>query len=503
MDTNLITVSECCKFIARIKGNVLDIIEISTSTTYRSYDLDAIIDRYLQIKFRQSLIFTQLQWEKVISGSDSSKLGIVVDNIPLLIIFDLSNADAQPIFIKQPSQDGIEYFEWIPPVSQDKDIGAYSNSRQLVVYSKLHLNAKVYSLDCTHILFTIYKPISSLIIRPAHDNRFWSIFANTLEYNVPPIIYHFYNEGSISVLIQHIKLPQPISTTPKIKWSPSGSWLQIFNDNESIFGYHLIIFNLLGQILNDKKIDPLIDVECMSEGYTSNSEEGHITLSSCRFTSDWLNTESGDEMLVITNMQERILEFQFVSMCLLRIEKVVKLKLENTQGWTQTPNGFAYRGIVLPDQEVDLVISKTVVDSHNMYICINKSYILHYKISALQAEISITFHSLVKTSSYIIDIETWNNNLLIINEDEVLLVPDDASKPKRIFKTRGVTKLYKIQEEEIVVIQNTTQGPKWQVVALGKQQQSPLKKRHLLGNVSIISDEITDTFDNRKRVKTK
>lgn len=503
MDTNVVTVSDCCKFIARISDTVLEIIDLSHSTTFRSYDLYDTVEKYLQIKLRQKPIFTHLQWEKVIPGSDSSKIGVIVDNVPLLIIFDFTNMEAEPIFIKQPRQEGIEYFEWIPPVSQEKEIGAYKNSCQLIVYSKLNLNAKVYSLDCTHILFTIYKPISSLIIRPAHDNRFWSIFANTLEYNVPPILYHFYNEGSISVLIQHIKLPQPISTAPVIKWSPSGSWLQLFNDIENIFGYHLMVFNLLGQILNDKTIKPLIDVECMSEGYTTSREDGHISLSNCQFESNWLNLELGNEMIIITSVQERIMEFQLVSMSLLRIEKVIKLNINNTQGWIQTSNGFTYRNITLPVHEEEWKISKISINNQDIFICINKSIIVHYKISAIRSDVSIGFNYMIQTSSSITNLEMWNDNLLIITEDEVHLASGDASKPKRIFRTRGTIKLCSIRHNQMVIIHNTTQGTNWQVVELEQSKQSPIKRKHLLGNISIMSDEVTDTFDNRKRIKTK
>ena len=264
-----------------------------------------------------------------------------------------------------------------------------------------------------------------------------------------------------------------------------------------------MVFNLLGQILNDKTIKPLIDVECMSEGYTTSREDGHISLSNCQFESNWLNLELGNEMIIITSVQERIMEFQLVSMSLLRIEKAIKLNINNTQGWIQTSNGFTYRNITLPVHEEEWKISKISINNQDIFICINKSIIVHYKISAIRSDASIGFNYMIQTSSSITNLEMWNDNLLIITEDEVHLASGDASKPKRIFRTRGTIKLCSIRHNQMVVIHNTTQGANWQVVELEQSKQSPIKRKHLLGNISIMSDEVTDTFDNRKRIKTK
>ncbi|RCK55637.1 hypothetical protein Cantr_08643 [Candida viswanathii] len=498
MNSNLITISECCKYIARINNNVLEIIEAISSTIHRSYDLQAIIANYLQIKSRYAPVFTQLQWEKVIPGSESAKIGIVVDNIPLLIVFDFRNTETEPIFIREPRQDGIESFEWIPPVSPEKEIGAYTNSRQLIVYSKLSLNAKVYSLDCTHVLFTIYKPITSLIIRPQHDNRFWSIFANTLEYNVPPVLYHFYNEGSVSVLIKHIRLPQGMDTTPSIEWSPSGTWLQIFNDTEHMFGYHLIVYSLLGQI-DGNKTYPLIDVECMTDGVTT-SEDGGVVLGISHFESNWLRLGSNKEVIAMTSVEENCLEIQFVSMNLLRIEKVVKLKLEDKQGWRQISSGFTFRSVVVPED--NWVVTQSLVDKQNLYFCFNRSYVLHFKIDIFHEEITVRLHSLIETMSKVTELEVWNGHLLVSTEEEIIMAKDDASRPKTVFKTRGTIKLFKLSDNTAVVTLNTTQGASWQVVSLQDTKPSPIKRKHL-GNTSITLDEVTDTFVNKKRNKTK
>lgn len=502
MRPDILAVSLCHKYIARLKHeeNKLEILNLPTSTIYRSYNIQTLTRLFSQINHTSSYVVSQLQWEHILPDSVSTKLAVVIDNLHIAMIIDFRNEDVEPIFIKQPRNEGIESIEWIPPPSLEKDLGAYTNSRQLLIFSKHNLAARVFSLDCTHVLFTIYKPMSSFLIRPSHDNRFWSILASTLEYNKPPILYHFYNEGSVSVLIKLIKLPNTLTTEPKLSWSGKGTWLQVFSDHETIFGYNLLIYNILGQVSERRKIEPLLDVEIMDNGYNMGSD-GHLHFSSNQFQSNWVTLLSDREYIAVSDLQGPQLHIQIIEISLLRVIKSVELNLKDKQGWKQSWDKFVYGTITLPET---LEITKVYSHESEIYICINNTYVIgcHFRLTesdSIEAEIK----SIMEVDTFVFDFYKIDNKLLLITEKLVVTLNDDNDKPQRIFDTNGTIKNTQPDTDQITIIYSTTQGTLWETVFTTNRFTSPRKKRHLLGNTSILLDDITDTFNLKKRIKSK
>ncbi|KGU37329.1 hypothetical protein MGK_00099 [Candida albicans P57055] len=502
MKPDILTVSLCHKYIARLKHeeNNLEILNLQTPTVCRSYNLQTLVRQFSQSNYTGPCVVSQLQWEHILPDSVSTKLAVVVDNLHIAMIIDFRKEDTEPIFIKQPKNEGIESIEWIPPPSFEKDLGAYTNSRQLLIFSKHDLAVRVFSLDCTHVLFTIYKPISSLLIRPSHDNRFWSILANTLEYNKPPVLYHFYNEGSVSLLIKSIKLPNTLTTEPKLSWSDKGTWLQIFNDHETIFGYNLLVYDLLGRVSERRRIDPLVDVDILDNGYNMGSDD-HLHFSSNEFQSSWVTLSSDREYIVVSDLQGHQLQIQIIEIRLLRVIKAIELDLKDKQGWKQSWDKFVYGKIALPE---NLEITKVYSHEFELYICINNTYVVGCDLELTDSDdIEIEIESIVEVDTVIVDFYKNDNKLVLVSEKQIVTLNDDNDKPQKIFETNGTIKNTQPNADQITIIYNTTQKTLWETVFTSNKFASPRKKRHLVGNTSISLDDITDTFNLKKRIKSK
>ncbi|EMG46786.1 hypothetical protein SBY92_005310 [Candida maltosa Xu316] len=493
MKVNHTAISECGNYIAKYNSqdHILEVNNILNSEIFRSYNLKSIIQSHIQIKPSVPLSVTQLQWESIRPNSVSTKIGIVITNLSLLVVLNLGEEASQPIFIKQSQQDGIESFEWIPPALHEKDTGAYQNSRQLIVYTKLRLSAKVYSLDCTHVLFTIFKPISSLIICPEKNNKYWSIVANTLKYNSLPRLYHFYNEGSVSVLILQIKLPQSVTTSSEIEWSPSGTWLRFFDDKELVLGYNMLIYNLFGAVNENNNIEPLIDVESIDDDVTNTDG---ISFHGSSFEASWLTSSLNEEFTTIANLQNRELEIQIVSMNLLRTVKIIKFDITGNQGWVETNNRFVSKKIDLPE---NLEITKTFHHGVNYYICINNRYLFHYILESIDDSINLKFKGVIQTSSAIVDCCFKNDQQIIITNERVYHVSSEDFKPNIISNAYGTIKYFKCFDDKVIIVNDTNQRTNWSIINLNIS-----KKRRLIENTSILMDEVTDTFEPRKRSKT-
>ena len=114
------------------------------------------------------------------------------------------------------------------------------NCKQLVVFTKHRLQVKLFSLDCTHMLWKIDRPISDeILVRPGLNNTIWSLVVNSglpVSSDAAPVIYHFYNEGSISSLLYKFKFSTNASHT-LVNWSGSGKWLCNLNSIDCLFGF--------------------------------------------------------------------------------------------------------------------------------------------------------------------------------------------------------------------------------------------------------------------------
>ncbi|KSA01055.1 uncharacterized protein AC631_03179 [Debaryomyces fabryi] len=233
----------------------------------------------------------------------SSKFGIVLEKLSMLLIFDIREY-SDPIVIHQTNNEGIEDFQWIPPTekdTEDKDDepGAYTNCKQLLIFTKHNLQVKLFSLDCTQMLWKIDKPISNeILIRPGLKNTIWSLVVNSelpITSDAAPVICHFYNEGSISNLLYKFKFSTNTSHT-MVNWSDSGKWLCNLNSVDSLFGFDLQIYNSLGvyrkpfnQVSDFPIGDPIINLNNLNKGIVDHPQDNSlISYGSLEYLSQWI-----------------------------------------------------------------------------------------------------------------------------------------------------------------------------------------------------------------------
>lgn len=314
----LSSISDCGKFIARVTQGTPEVtifnIEDDNPKEIYKYDVSQVIKEHIIHEIPRkslqdawsSIVILEIIWEKIVPGSKSTKLGVLIDNLSTIIVLHIGR-EIEPIIIHQIITDGIETFEWIPPLlddNWDSRDGAYQNSRQLVVYTKQYIQAKLYSLDCTVSLWTIDKPISrNIMVRPNSNNTVWSLAA---QLTLPPsqeiaaIIISFYNKGSTSVVLSLFKLPYPpIDTQPTLKWSTDGKWISNFSSEDGIFGFSLQVYNILGVSRRSEKNSydvstgsPLISMRWMDSGISSSSTRSAINFSYLEYLHDWLKVTS-------------------------------------------------------------------------------------------------------------------------------------------------------------------------------------------------------------------
>lgn len=186
-----------------------------------------------------------------------------------IFIYDIrQDEEVEPITIVLDTL--VEDFYWIYPIDTkdtDYEEGAYVNSKQLIVFTKSYLEVKLYSLDCTHTLWTLAKPIStSPIYNP--EKNIWSLALHSKSFksnDTCPIVYHFCNTGSTSNLLYRFKLPCPYLSDFELNWC--NNLLYYFNCNDSLYGFSLKIFNSLAvnrKEFNKQTIptaDPLIQLK--------------------------------------------------------------------------------------------------------------------------------------------------------------------------------------------------------------------------------------------------
>ncbi|KAG7662442.1 uncharacterized protein J8A68_004090 [[Candida] subhashii] len=527
-------VSPCSHYIAKITSDnsQLEIYETRTGHLHRSYNITDLIRDFIGATRRANIdviITRPVEWEdKIQYGPNCSKLAVVVDNYSFVIIFDIrqdtsSSSSSPPIFITIPIADGIEKCQWIPPPLtteeeeeeqvNNQESEAYINSRQIAIFSKDYLYVKIYSLDCTNVLFTILYPLShDIIIRPNKDNRFWSIIGNTLEHNAAPILYHFYNEGAISVLIHTFRLPNKFITFPQISWSPSGNWLSIFNDTEVLFGYHLMVYDFFGKVMvngeesSKDSIVPMIDMKCFEDGIVDFSKENNIQMSPSRFHSNWLASADGSEYLFICGIEQKRICIQVISFNLLRVIKREIMEIpENERGWEQDKNGgIMNKNISIPGN-LKLEITNVLVEGSNIFITLNDSYVLYY-IFDYQAEHKIKFKTIISLFDSIIDIiPTKNNEAVFVTRSSTILYDMNKLIAKALFQSDNGIQSISYGSEEAIILYNSAITRNWEIISTRMTKRSPSKKRthlSLIADTSMNVDEVTDTFHELKRARS-
>lgn len=517
-------VSPCLNYVANtsLDNNHLNIYNSRNGQLFRSYNLVDALREFIKVRKRAKIeiSITQIEWEERTSyGPACSKIAIVVNNFSFLVVFDIRRPETYaPIFIVIPPSEGIERCQWIPPpeIGEEENRqnpSEYINSKQIAIFTKSYAHVRIYSLDCSHMLFSMRYPVfPEIIIRPNKGNRFWSLIVNTVEYNAPPMLLHFFNEGSISALVHRIRLPHKIVTTPHISWSPTGTWMQISSDTESLFGFHLLAFDFFGPSTdNDStkvgEIGSVINMKYFDSGMINEKES--IQLSPGKFYSNWLTPADGSEYLFICGIEQRQIFVQVVSFDLMRVvyRDIIEIP-ENVQGWKQEPAGLSFTNIQIP-RNYKLEMTDVFTDGTNIFITLNETYVLHYSFDILLHEKSkvrfTTLISVLDTVNRIIP--TKNNEAIIVTRTHAILYDMNKLKARVSFAGRdGIQSINFGHDETMVLFNNRRMSPNWELIPnrelIDETKQPPSRVRlSLLDENMLNMDEVTDTFQGIKRAR--
>lgn len=378
----------CGKYISRDEGTTL-LITKSSGSFLRKYDLVLYVQKHFK-KAAGSPTVDRIVWENVVSGSSASKLAVAVFSHALVLIFDVNSSD-DPIII-DAGIDGIENIEWIPPTtSRPTSEGAYTNSRQLALFTKLYLALKVYSLDYTHVLFTVPKPVSkTIIVRPNGD--FWTVIAEPYhEKNSPkrsidaasshPVAYHFINEGAVSRALYAFSLPNAPLVAPIVQWSPSGKWLMVFSDTDTLSGYTLQVYNSLGVYKSGfygpragsvPIGEPMLDASWLTEGISgllADSGDLQVTYGAANYFVKWLTFDSDEYITVFGSAPDGTTEVCVFSLRYFKLLRQVTL-----------PAASSHAVWALSDQRYRRSVSDkmAVGEVQNVDIC-NNTVVVRYR----------------------------------------------------------------------------------------------------------------------------
>lgn len=464
---SITTVSPCGTYIARVSSieASLEIFRVpenpnaAVKDLYRSYGLNQEIENYVG-KQKDRIRITQLKWEELDEAtSTADKIALVIETYSLLLIYDIRKS-TEPIVIEQSPEEGIEDFQWIPPPigekKQNEEVGAYTNSKQIALYTKNRLELKVYSVDCTHILFTIPKPVSlKPIIRPNLNNQIWSVIAEPyLEKNTnvmkvaladtKPIIYHFYNSGLQSQVLYQFRLPTQYLTLPSISWSPSSKWFMYFG--EPLFGYSLQVYNLMGiNHKSTKAFDHVGHAMLQLDWATENIQDHPVYFGSIKYISRWIKaneSEKIDESIIIsTKTEDGKIEIMIVSMESFKITchwTLPDTPIENL--WSQN-NDTKYRKIfpLTPITLQDNKLHDVFTDAKGLVLFQFDFFIYIYKTTkGAKIEIEWQLVDVIQTQARILNIDYKEHNdqrkIFITTEDHIA-VYDEITRLVRCIHT--------------------------------------------------------------------
>lgn len=555
--------SPCGSYLAIVNDDKreIEIYTVENLVLYRKIDIKTAVLTHIQgnhSAIREAeLKVTQVAWEKILEKTKTTKIGILVENYALVVIIDIRDDMTSPIVLQQNQIDGICRFEWIPPVDTQES-GAYENSRQIIIFCEHNLQAKVFSLDCTSILFTILKPAKSEIyVRPQHNNSIWCVVAHRLDYASSLLVYIFYNTGSVSVPIHEFKVSHNMISDFEFEWSNSGKWLSILSTSESIFGFNLRIFNSLGmhEVEQDENSDlfstdrkALINIEWKPEGIEEDLSTSLISIKTTNYVSKWLDVDDEEYLLVGSMVSNTEMELVLISIKTLAVNNKSVIKVNTSQ------NNYLQildRGIIkymrysnLNNMTFSLVLKNIIVVNNYILFDYGDSLLLsELKFHDNTAIINYDSNMFVRFTLNILSYKCLKNRdiILVVTENDLALLDMRNFKIDSIFSSNSKIKdVALFQDNSIIGILQRDYSKReqdlknWEFIKTSeitqnpdKTQTKPIKtyennddtnkvlnlindanrndtirlRRNRFSLFNANTDEITDTFNLIKRQK--
>lgn len=507
-------VSGCGTYIGLVTGQEVQIHMVAPPSLLRKYNVAQILQKHKRNNGystgKVSLEIQHLVWE-LAEKDTATKVAVYVHDATLhaILVFDLAEND--PVIIEQDPL-GVERFEWI----RGNGEGAYKNCTQIAVFLKYSLELRVYSLDSTYVQFIIPKPaLKRLAFR--RDNKVWSIVLapyydkNLVSRSIlselanSPVILHFYNEGSTSRLLAALTLDFAPSHAASMLWSPSGKWLLLFDDADSISGYSLKVFNSLG--IHTKKVKDLGNHKAQPTVAAKHHEGSHWLLL-------WVQMEELEHVVALpANVEQRLI---------VRVHGVTNLAFFTAEAdlgaaWIYT-NGKYRRGAASFSGKWKnaLEFGSTVVLASDHLVAI-----LEAKSDGVTLRLET--RAVISAPQTYLSAHQLSSGMVLVFSDHVALYTSNTVEVKATsrFEFKGA----RVVLNAITVVENTPNGPVWRRIKLQMEDnddsnlQIMRKYQYLEDNSKVVNlmrdvqhnewsgkrkDDVTDTFQlNSKRRRSR
>lgn len=529
--STLCKISHCGEFVAVVTGPELQVHSVAKTTRTKTFHIDRIVQLHCtnsgEIVSRDADAKVHLlEWEPLVSGARSTKVAAYVtqDNFHLLMVFDL--AEEMPVIIEQDSV-GVAHFQWIPLRSAVAE-SAYSNAVQLAVFLNYGLELRVYSLDCTHVLFAVPKPfIARLAVRPLPLTMWTALALPYYDKNLAsrsilasqnatyPVLLQFLNEGAVSTLAALLPLDFLPSSSAGLAWSQSGKWLLCFDDKEVLAGFKLRIFNLLA--VHDKPTASLVAHPAQrTMEFTHNDLDGAKD-----WLSDWGSVADTEYVLAVPSITDGVVKIKGYDITHMAPTPLHTLQLDG-ELWLQTADFLRkvryHRMAYLPKEKCRWSELYSFGQYHvlkgDQYVAIARSsYVTQLKFELVTV--------LAAALTFLKPFKLANDRFVLAFADHVAVLTSAGfeviATSKYLFKSVEVFE--RDDDTVVVVVENTPGGPTWRQIHHGTphidESNMEIMKRfqyiedsskvvNLLKEVELTqkvtpASDVTDTFQQNKR----
>lgn len=344
-------VSGCASYIALVAGAEIQIHQLHPANLLRSYDLVQCFEFHRENRPNTHTPHpidpttpevALIEWETP-AGDRCTKVAVYahVHDLHAVLILDLSQDS--PIVIEQDPL-GVQALQWVPPRPHPSPVtGAYTGCTQICVFSTFGLEMRLYSLDCTHVLFTVPKPLHNRIFMRPSSSDLWSVVAapyhekNLAQRSIlahstslAPVLVHFYNEGSVSKVLAALTLDSVPAA--EFDWSQSGKWLLCFDS--ALGKFNLRVLNLLA-IHNL----PVKTVTRHKAQATASHTYSGVPITNCDWVCSWIAINGSDYAVALTSDSDHTLTTRAYDISHMAVSRTSSLLLDSEPVWMLTHTG--------------------------------------------------------------------------------------------------------------------------------------------------------------------
>lgn len=488
-----VSLSHCGHYVALVEDTNISIHRILPSFLLRRYNAAKDIRRHLKGSGSsdRTIKIGGLFWETTTGLNTSTKIAVSISSkdFHATIVYDMTSQSTDPVIIELDS--AIAHISWIEGAPEEGS--AYKNCTQLVVFDLFGLLARVYSLDCTRVLFTVPKPIvQKSLTRPGHPG-FWSLLLTSyfdknltsrsimidLQSDSHPYLLHFTNNGSRSALFASLQLDHQSSPSAQIAWDPKGSWICFFDSGESLFGYTVRVYNSLGVYQKSENSDKRLAQPTLHSSYTKG----------IGWTFAWLNIHDLLFIAAIPLKSYKKLEFRIhgVSHLSLCYPSVVHLEKSDSIWVLEGFDGdVSYRRTdVCPESSFEWKLAK---DSGKYLVLATNSVVVILRRSSEGPLVKFEPEAYI-SSLHCHDIQFFNDSIILLFRELVAIYTEEnlsilATSRYSLLDMRITNKL---GAPVMTLVERTPQGEVWRQVEqeAGSSEDSSLL---LLNNLSYRED---------------